>query len=75
MDNARMHHAAVVKEKIKELDRNVRYIPAYTPQLNPIENIFSEIKCQYVKLKEDQDLKSHEMIQLIEDAIKAMRSK
>jgi transposase len=53
----------------------VRYIPAYTPQLNPIENIFSEIKVQYVKLKEDQDLKSQDMIRLIEEAIKNMRSK
>lgn len=60
-----MHHAAVVKEKIKELNRPVRYIPAYTPQLNPIENVFSEIKAQYVKLKEDHDLKSNDMIELI----------
>ena len=36
LDNARMHHAAIVKSKIKELNRNIRYIPAYTPQLNPI---------------------------------------
>lgn len=57
MDNARMHHAAIVKEKIKALNRQVRYIPAYSPQLNPIENIFSEIKVHYIKLKKDSDIK------------------
>lgn len=70
-----MHHSAVVKEKIKQLKRNVRYLPAYTPQLNPIEMIFSEIKCQYVKLKDKQDLKGHEMIKYIAEAVKTMRSK
>jgi transposase len=52
-----MHHAAIVKEKIKALNRQVRYIPAYSPQLNPIENIFSEIKVHYIKLKKDSDIK------------------
>lgn len=53
----------------------MRYLPAYTPQLNPIENVFSEIKVQYVRLKQDNDLKVHEMMALIEEAIKTMRSK
>lgn len=34
MDNARVHHVAPVKEKIVQLKRPVRYLPAYTPQLN-----------------------------------------
>lgn len=60
-----MHHAAIVKEKIKELNRQVRYIPAYSPQLNPIENIFSEIKVNYIKLKKDSDIKGEDMLKLI----------
>jgi transposase len=75
LDNARMHHSALVKEKIKELKRPVRYIPAYTPQLNPIENIFSEIKGQYTKLKEEKELQEQDMVKMIEGAIKNMRSK
>lgn len=60
-----MHHAAIVKQKIRQLNRPVRYIPAYSPQLNPIQNIFSEIKAAYVKLKESEDMKHQDMIDLV----------
>jgi transposase len=69
LDNARIHHAAAVKEKIAQLNRPVRYLPAYTPQLNPIENIFAEIKSKFLSRREENEMTSGEVEDLIKDSI------
>ena len=50
MDNARIHHAVVVKEMLTEHQIENKYLPPYSPQLNPIEEAFSMIKARYRKL-------------------------
>jgi transposase len=44
MDNLRTHKIAGVREAIEAVDARVRYLPAYSPDLNPIEQAFSRLK-------------------------------
>jgi len=46
-DNARIHHAHIVKDYCKENNITMEYNPAYTPEFNPIELIFGQIKAIY----------------------------
>ena len=47
MDNAAPHHNSEVKRICQDKNFNVQYLPAYSPQLNPIENFFSIVKSNY----------------------------
>lgn len=44
MDNLRTHKIAGVREAIEAVGATVRYLPAYSPDLNPIEMAFSKLK-------------------------------
>jgi transposase len=49
-DNVRLHHSKKVKEYANENNINLKYIPAYTPEFNPIEQMFSQVKTHFRKL-------------------------
>lgn len=44
MDNLRTHKVDGVREIIEAAGASVRYLPAYSPDLNPIELAFSKLK-------------------------------
>ena len=44
MDNLRTHKVEGVREAIEAAGAKVRYLPAYSPDLNPIEMAFSKLK-------------------------------
>lgn len=44
MDNVRFHKAAGVAESIAEAGCTLAYLPAYSPDFNPIETAFSKLK-------------------------------
>jgi transposase len=44
MDNLRAHKVAGVREAIETAGRTLRYLPQYSPDLNPIEMPFSKFK-------------------------------
>jgi transposase len=44
MDNVRTHKAAGVREAIEAAEEVLRYLPAYSPDLNPIENLHAKLK-------------------------------
>ena len=44
MDNLRAHKVAGVKEAIEAVGADLRYLPEYSPDLNPIEMSFSKLK-------------------------------
>ena len=44
MDNLSSHKRARVRELIEEQQAELRYLPPYSPDLNPIEMVFSKIK-------------------------------
>jgi len=44
MDNLRTHKITGVREAIEAVGAHVRYLPAYSPDLNPIEQMFAKLK-------------------------------
>lgn len=44
LDNARYHHARVVKALARKLRINLIYLPGYSPNLNPIERLWKFFK-------------------------------
>ena len=44
MDNLSPHKAAGVREAIESAGAELRYLPPYSPDFNPIENLWSKVK-------------------------------
>jgi len=44
LDNARIHHASSVKQKAEEFGIEFIYLPPYSPDLNPIEFGWKDLK-------------------------------
>jgi transposase len=44
MDNCRIHKVAGVREAIEKARATLRYLPQYSPDLNPIEMSYSKFK-------------------------------
>lgn len=51
MDNMRSHHAKIVKNLLAEKHIQYLYLPPYSPDYNPIENMWSKIKANMRKQK------------------------
>ena len=49
MDNARFHHGGDLQQIAKQYNIELKYLPPYSPELNPIEPLWSVIK-QKVRL-------------------------
>ncbi|XP_065674148.1 uncharacterized protein LOC136091091 [Hydra vulgaris] len=50
MDKARFHHSAIVTSAIQNGMCVVHFLPPYSPQLNPIEELFGVIKNRYNRI-------------------------
>jgi len=44
MDNVRTHKISGVREAIEAAGATQRFLPAYSPDLNPIENLYAKVK-------------------------------
>ena len=44
MDNASIHHTARIKQMCRNVGVKLVYLPLYSPDLNPIEEFFAELK-------------------------------
>jgi transposase len=44
LDNVGCHKVAGVREAIEAAGATLRYLPAYSPDLNPIEMVFAKVK-------------------------------
>jgi len=51
MDNCSSHKVTGVAEMVEAVGANVVYLPPYSPDFNPTENFWSEIKSILRKLK------------------------
>ena len=51
MDNARFHHSREIQNLLNENNIFFKYLPPYSPMLNPIEEFFSMIKAKYAAVK------------------------
>lgn len=54
LDNASIHKTQIVKDVCKEKGLRCRFIPPYSPWLNPIEFVFSATKAKYRCLRRQQ---------------------
>lgn len=46
MDNLSSHKRSAVRKAIEGAGAELRYLPPYSPDLNPIENVFSKLKAK-----------------------------
>jgi transposase len=51
LDNLSSHKVSGVQKMIESVGANVLYLPPYSPDLNPIENVFSKLKTWVRKAK------------------------
>lgn len=51
MDNLRTHHIQAVGELLHNAGAGLLYLPAYSPDLNPIEKLWSKVKAILRKLR------------------------
>jgi transposase len=51
MDNLSSHKVVGVKKAIESVGARLVYLPPYSPDFNPIENVFSKLKTMVRKLK------------------------
>jgi transposase len=49
MDSLPVHKVAGVREVIEAAGAKLRYLPKYSPELNPIEQVFSKFKAHLRK--------------------------
>lgn len=47
MDNLSVHRSKVIRERLEELSIEVIFNPAYSPEFNGIESVFSIFKNKY----------------------------
>ena len=50
MDNVAFHHSKIIIEFLESKHLKPLFCPAYSPQYNPIEEVFSSLKRQFRKL-------------------------
>jgi transposase len=70
MDNLACHKTAEVSRLIAAAGAEVRYLPAYSPDLNPIERLFSKLKAWLRKAKART---VGALIEAMGDALRAVR--
>jgi transposase len=70
MDNLACHKTAEVRRLIAEAGAEVRYLPAYSPDLNPIERLFSKLKAH---LRSAAARTVDALIEAMGDALRAVR--
>jgi transposase len=68
MDNLRAHKIVGVREAIEAIGAELEYLPAYSPDLNPIEQAFSKLKAA---LRKGAARKVHALLKLIGKLVKS----
>jgi len=71
MDNLACHKTAEVARLIAAAGAEVRYLPAYSPDMNPIERLFSKLKAA---LRSAAARTVDALIEAIGDALRAIRA-
>ena len=51
MGNARIYHTDEIKQFFAQKKIRIQFLPPYTPQFNPIEEVFAMLKSRYHKIR------------------------
>ena len=57
IDNLPAHKVAGVREAVRQVGAHLLYLPAYSPDLNPIEQVFAKLKTLLRKPEQDKALR------------------
>ena len=68
MDNLRAHKIVGVRDAIEAMGAELEYLPAYSPDLNPIEQAFSKLKAA---LRKGAARKINALLKLIGKLVKS----
>ena len=68
MDNLRAHKTVGVREAIEAMGAKLEYLPAYSPDLNPIEQAFAKLKAA---LRKGAARKVNALLKLIGKLVKS----
>jgi transposase len=66
MDNVRFHKTQNIIDLFDTLNNKILFIPPYSPQFNPIENVFGVIKNKYKKINDKNNCEKN-IINIIEN--------
>ena len=69
LDNLRVHHAPVVRARVEAAGCRVAYLPAYSPDLNPIEHAFSKVK---TRIRRAEARTHEELVEAFGEALDAV---
>ena len=70
LDNARTHHTKDVKGRIKDLGMEGKWLPPYSPELNPIEEVFGWLKNRLRRTRIGNEMELREGIRKLELELK-----
>ena len=70
MDNLPAHKVAGVAEAVRQAGASVLYLPAYSPDLNPIEQVFAKLKTH---LRKAAARTQHALYETIKEALQTFR--
>ena len=68
MDNARIHKTQEIRNMVDNSDCTLKFLPPYSPMLNPIEKTFSKIKFHARSLLSDITTE-HNIVSVIEESV------
>ena len=71
MDNLSTHKTKGVREAIEGAGAELRFLPPYSPDFNPIKNVFSKLKAL---LRKAAARSIEELDQAVKEALKAITS-
>lgn len=73
MDNAKFHHSPEVITWFAENEISYRFLPPYSPELNPIEEFFSALKTAYSNSPRPRN--TQEILVMIPDLISTLNDR
>lgn len=68
MDNAKIHKTNLVREVLTTSNLSIKFLPPYSPMLNPIEKCFSKMKAHARQILGDTNI-NHNMEHVIEESV------
>jgi transposase len=75
LDNASFHHNKEVKALVKDRGHFLKYLPAYSPYLNPIECFFNEWKDYVRKHRPRSEIELQEAISTVDAKLTAHKAR
>ena len=76
MDNSRIHKPTELREIIEDgrIHHQLKFLPPYSPQLNPIEIMFSSWKAAIKNIEMNRDVMDADLKRYIEEASATVKS-